>query len=47
MHINKNLMQIMMSSRQLLDDIIEIESPYKTTLENLAVDIAQAWSLCK
>lgn len=38
---NKNLMQIMMSSRQLLNDIIEIESPYKTTLENLAVDIVK------
>jgi len=38
---NKNLMQIMMSSYQLLNDIIEIESPYKTTLENLAVDIVK------
>jgi len=36
---NRSLMQVMMSSQKLLNDIISAESPYKSRLENLAVSI--------
>ena len=36
---NRNLMQVMMSSQALLNEIIAAEAPYKSRLENLAVSI--------
>ena len=36
---NRNLMQVMMSSQALLNDIIAAEAPYKSRLENLATSI--------
>jgi hypothetical protein len=36
---NRSLMQVMMSSQKLLNDIISAESSYKSRLENLAVSI--------
>jgi hypothetical protein len=36
---NRNLMQVMMSSQNLLNDIISAEAPYKARLENLATQI--------
>jgi hypothetical protein len=36
---NRNLMQVMISSQALLNDIISAEAPYKSRLENLAVSI--------
>lgn len=38
---NRNLMQVMMSSQALLNDIIAAEVPYKSRLENLAVSIVK------
>ena len=38
---NRNLMQVMMSSQALLNDIITAEVPYKSRLENLAVSIVK------
>lgn len=36
---NRNLMQVMMSSQALLNDIIAAEAPHKSRLENLATSI--------
>jgi hypothetical protein len=38
---NRNLMQVMMSSQNLLSDIISAEAPYKARLENLATQIVK------
>ena len=38
---NRNLMQVMMSSQTLLNDIISAEAPFKSRLENLAVSIVK------
>jgi hypothetical protein len=38
---NRNLMQVMMSSQDLLSDIISAEAPYKARLENLATQIVK------
>lgn len=38
---NRNLMQVMMSSQALLNDIIAAEAPYKSRLENLATSIVK------
>jgi hypothetical protein len=38
---NRNLMQVMMSSQNLLNDIISAEAPYKARLENLAAQIVK------
>lgn len=38
---NENLMQAMMSSQRLLSQIIRAEAPYKTQLEQLAVDMVK------
>jgi hypothetical protein len=38
---NRNLMQVMMSSQDLLNDIISAEAPYKARLENLATQIVK------
>jgi hypothetical protein len=38
---NRDLMQVMMSSQALLNDIITAETPYKSRLENLATSIVK------
>jgi hypothetical protein len=38
---NRNLMQVMMSSQNLLSNIISAEAPYKARLENLATQIVK------
>jgi len=38
---DKNLIQTLQSSQQLLSEIIEAEAPYKSQLEKLAVDMVQ------
>lgn len=38
---NRNLMQVMMSSQDLLSNIISAEAPYKARLENLATQIVK------